>query len=401
MQGSWTEALAAYRQAIGLAPDVAIFHYNLGAAAEMAGHWNEAMAAHQRAVELNPDDAMMLNHLGMAQIHSGLPSEGIASIRRAVSLRPDDPLMHWSLSTALLSVGYWEEGWREYEWRLAAHNGKLDSRFQQPKWDGSPIPGKTLLLHVEGGYGDALQFVRFVPLSVASGATLILECQAGLFELFKQVPGVSKLIARGEALPPFDVQIPLLSLPWVFGTTERTIPARSPYLVAPVDRVEKFLRKLSRFTGLKVGLVWAGQARRDEARTRTLDIFSPLAAIPGVTFFSVQKGAETAQKPPAGMNLIDLTADIADFADAAGLLANLDLLISVDTAAAHLAGAMGKAVWTLIPFWIDYRWLLDREDSPWYPSMRLFRQTYGNNWQNPIERIAGELRKLVTERESA
>jgi hypothetical protein len=351
-------------------------------------------------VELNPDDAMMRHHLGVAQFNCGLRCEAIASFRRAIALRPDDPVMHGSLGNSLLSMGNWEEGWIEYDWLLTSPPLNFNRDFPQPRWDGSPIAGKTLLLHGEGGHGDAIHFVRYAPQAAASGATILLECHPALFKLFRQIRGVSKLLARGDSLPHFDAHIPLQGMPRLCRTTEQTIPSRSPYLTAPPKRVAKFLPKISSHAGLKVGLVWAGKPTANDGRTRNLDLFAPLAGIPGVQFFSLQKGPDASQKPPPGMNLIDLTADIADFADAAGLLAHLDLLISVDTAAAHLAGAMGKPVWTLIPYWSDFRWLLDREDSPWYPSMRLFRQTHGSDWQEPIARLARELRMLAKERES-
>jgi tetratricopeptide repeat protein/glycosyl transferase family 9 (putative heptosyltransferase) len=400
MQSSWKQAIEAYQHAASLAPSEPAAHYNLGAALSSAGDWDEALASYQRAAQLAPDNPMMLHHLGNAQFNTGSRDQGIAALRRAIALKPDNPFIHSSLATCLLATGQWEEGWRESQWRLVAMPFQADRTFTQPQWDGSPISGKTLFLHAEGGHGDAIQFVRYVPIAATSGATILLECQPALIDLFKQIPGVSKLIARSDPLPHFDFHIPLQGMPCICKTTEQTIPARSPYLKAPPDRIEKFASQIPSFSGLKVALVWAGRPFPDDIRTRDLSAFTPLASIPGVQFYSLQNGPESKQTPPTGMNWIDLSPQIADFADAAGLLAHLDLLITVDTAAAHLAGAMGKPVWTLIPRWSDFRWLLDREDSPWYPTMRLFRQTKWLDWRQPMNRIAQELTNLAQSRGS-
>jgi tetratricopeptide (TPR) repeat protein len=395
MLNDWPPAIAAFRKAVHLIPTAAILHSNLANALEANSQWPEALASHQRAAELDPTDSGMWQSLGYAQFIAGQRKEALASLHKAVSLRPGDPILHWTLANALLAMGQWEEGWNEFEWRLAAAHAKLNRGFPQPQWDGSPAPGKTLLVHVEGGHGDGIQFIRFLPFAEKSGATLILECQPALFDLFKQIRGVSQIIPRGQTLPNFDLHIPLPGIPRLAHTTEKNIPAKSQYLIAPPDRAEKFAQLITPTPELKVGLVWAGRPMHGDVRTRGLDLFAPLFEIPGVRFFSLQKGQDATQKPPPGMNLIDLSEKIADFADTAGLLAHLDLLITVDTAAAHLAGAMGKPVWVLIPHRSDFRWLLDREDSPWYPSMRLFRQGLDADWQMPIRRIADQLKTLA------
>ncbi len=216
-----------------------------------------------------------------------------------------------------------------------------------------------------------------------------------MVDLFKQIPGVWKVIAIGTELPEFDLHAPWFSLPRIFRTRVDSVPGSTGYLTAPPDRIEKFGKKVPKDGKLKVGLVWAGSLVFADGRTRTIDVFSSLTTIPGVQFFSLQKGPEATQTPPDGMNLIDLTRDISDFADLAGLLTHLDLLISINTAPVHLAGAMGKPVWMLNPFRSDFRWLLDREDSPWYSSLRIFREPQIGDWRTPLGRIEAELRKLA------
>jgi Flp pilus assembly protein TadD len=398
MQAAWRPAIAVYQKAIQLVPNVAALYFNLGSALELDSQWSQALSAFQRTVELNPADATAWTHVGQLQFLLGQHTQGLLSLRRAVSLQPDDPIPHLALANTLLTMGFWQEGWREFEWRLTANAG-LNRHFSQPQGDGSPIPGKTLLLHAEGGHGDALQFVRYVPLAAQSRANLVLECHPALFELFKQVPDISTLIPRGQPLPHFDVHIPLAGMARIFGTTEQTIPAASPYLTAPPARIKKFSLHVPSDPVLKVGLVWSGKTLQNDPRTNSVETFAPLASIPGIHFFKLQKGTAAAQPSPPGMNLIDLTAHIDDFADLAGLLAHLDLLISADTAPAHLAGAMAKPVWVLIPQRnpdrSDFRWLLDRDDSPWYPSMRLFRQKILDDWSAPVAEMAAELKNIL------
>ena len=392
-------AMAAFRQTLALWPDHIGAICNIASVHLLQGKVEEAMAGYRRAIQLDPNCAAAYSSLGGALFDIGRREEGIAAYRRAISLCPNDAVMHWSLASALLATGRWEEGWEEFEWRVAVFRSDLNRGFAQPQWDGSDIQGKMLLLHAEGGHGDAIQFARYVPMAAERGATIILECHPALLELFKQVPGVWHLTARGSPLPEFDVHAPLIGLPRIFRTRPETIPSRESYLTAPADRVDKFRARIPRNSRLKVGLVWAGRPIFADVRTRTLDVFAPLAKVPNVDFFSLQKGEEASQKPPEGMNLVDLSAEIDDFADAAGLLAHLDLLISVDTAAAHLAGAMGKPVWLLTFNALNYwRWLLDREDTQWYPSMRLFRLPYDGNWRVPISRMAEQLKLLASER---
>jgi hypothetical protein len=294
-----------------------------------------------------------------------------------------------------LLLGDYPNGWRGYEtrWRIPESFPPRD--FRQPVWDGSDISGKTVLLHAEQGFGDTIQFCRYAPLVAERGATVIVECQPPLAALLQTLAGVKQVVPRGEPLPDFDLQCPLLGLPLRFGTTVETTPARVPYLHADEQRVARWREKIGQGDGLRVGIAWAGAAGygNDQRRSLTLSSFAPLAQIEGIRWYSLQKGdaAKQAEHPRQGMHLFDFTSDLNDFADTAALIANLDLLICVDTAVAHLGGALGKPVWTMLPFCPDWRWMLGREDSPWYPTMRLFRQPTRGDWLSVMQRIRGEL----------
>jgi tetratricopeptide (TPR) repeat protein len=375
-------AMEAYEKTLSLNPNHLGAICNIASIQCIQGNLEASLRGYRRALEIDPNFSPALTSLASALAAIGRHEDAVVALRRAIAIEPNEPVAHWSLAGELLSLGQWDEGWEEFEWRLKAFGADLNRGFPQPQWDGSDVSGKTLLLHAEGGHGDAIQFVRYVPLAAERGGSVILECHPALLELFRQIPGVAKLVARHQELPHFDFHCPLLSLPRIFHTTVATVPSQSHYLVAPPERIEKFRSKIPAGPQLKVGLVWAGRPLFADLRTRTIDLFAPLAKISNVRFFSLQRGAEASQKPPEGMDFVDLTADIEDFADAAGLLAHLDLLIAVDTAAVHLAGAMGKPVWTLNPFKTDFRWLLDR-------------QTQSRDWKTPVSRVAAELRKLA------
>jgi hypothetical protein len=311
---------------------------------------------------------------------------------------PDNAEAHWHLAGALLRRCDFDEGWREFEWRWRLRHSAPRRSFTQPEWDGGDLQGRTILLYCEQGFGDVIQFIRYVPLVAKLGAPVIVPAPSQLARLLQSVPGAR--IVTNDPLPPFDLQLPLLSLPRVFNTGLQTIPAAIPYLHPDPLLVDQWKLKTScPGNGMKVGLAWAGRATHPNDRNRSISLqrLSPLTEINGPVFFSLHKGEPAAQatNPPAGMKLIDLMADVHDFADTAALIANLDLVITVDTAVAHLAGAMGKAVWVLLPFPSDWRWLLNRDDSPWYPTMRLFRQAQPGDWAAPILQIATALRRVI------
>lgn len=273
-------------------------------------------------------------------------------------------------------------------------------KFLQPLWDGSDITGKTIFLHAEQGLGDTIQFVRYAPLLARRCASVIIESQKELKSLLQNVEGINRVLAYGESLPDCDVHCPLLSLPSIFDTALETIPGNIPYVTADPILIKKWRDKIQHDEStFKIGLVWAGnpQYKKDHYRSFSLSTFAPLSQLKGVTFYSLQKGegAEQAKGHPGGVTLVDFMEEIHNFTDTAALIDNLDLVISVDTAVAHLTGAMGKPIWTLLPFAPDWRWMLTRDDSPWYPTMRLFRQSLPGDWDTVIGNIKKNLSELV------
>jgi hypothetical protein len=266
-------------------------------------------------------------------------------------------------------------------------------RFPQARWDGRTLQQQTVLVHDDGGFGDTLQFVRYAALAAARGARVLLECQPALATLMTDVDGVAQVVAQGHPLPPFDLHVPLISLPALFGTTLETIPWSGPYVHAQPQRVQDWAERvaLAGAGGRKVGLVWTGDPRNlgNRERSLTLQQLAVLADVPGVSFFSLQKGAQ-APGPgdvPVGMNFLDLTASLRDFSDTAALLTQLDLVITIDTGVAHLSGAMGRPTWVLLPFSADWRYHVGRSDNPWYPDMRLFRQQLAGDWEAPLQQL--------------
>jgi len=395
--GDVDDAVATFQRALSLDPRNAAIYYNFGNALMARGEFAAAANCYQRAIGIGPTNSDMFNNLGASLVALGRPEEAIQSYEQAVQIRPNDAAAHWHLATALLVTGNFERGWEEFERRIEYSAMRLNRGFSQPQWDGAPPIGKTVLLHAEGGFGDALHFVRMVPEVVSRGGKWILECQRELVSLFAQISGVARIIPRGEQLPHFDMHMPLQGLPRILKIRLENIPNTVPYLHPPGDRVEYWKSVIPNSDTFKVGLVWAGSKHgAHSSRTGSIDVFAPLAKVEGVTFFSLQKGEESHQTPPAGMEWMDFTPEIGDFADCAALMANLDLIVSVDTSAAHLAGAIARPVWVLIPFACDFRWLRDRTDSPWYPTMRLFRQTPSIGWNKVAQNIAEALRVEVS-----
>jgi len=304
----------------------------------------------------------------------------------------------------LLRNQQFEEGWKEFEWRLQTKRMiRRLGRFSAPLWNGEPIGDSIILLHADEGLGDTLQFCRYVP-QIAASARTVLEVQPPLVRLLSRLLGPIEIIARGDPLPAFDLHCPLMSLPRAVRTTLDTIPATSPYLEADPADVAHWRERLAGLARLRVGLCWAGgrsrylsQIATDRRRSITLDTLAPLGEISGVQFISLQKGppAAEAARPPHGMELHDFTEDLHDFADTAALKDSLDLVISVDTSIAHLAGALGKPVWLLNRFDTCFRWLQNRDDSPWYPSLRQFRQPAPGDWRSVISRTRGALQRLA------
>ncbi len=396
------EAVAVLRRAVEIKPDFVGAHNNLGAALYQARRMDEAIAAYRRALELEADRPEVLSNLGLALCASGKNEEAMAVYREAIHLKDDYAEAHYYLGISLLLEGEFEEGWRENEYRWLIKDARSRPRkCNQPMWGGEDLNGRTILLDAEQGFGDVIQFARYVPEVAKRGGRVILMCYAELVRLLQGMAGVEQICSRNPP-PAFDVHCPLVSLPGVMGTRLDSIPAEIPYLKADAAISEAWGEKIGpRGDRMRVGLVWAGQPshNRDMERSILLSQFGPLAESGAALFYSLQKGEAAAQAsdPPAGMELIDFSADLRDFSETAGLISQLDLVVTVDTAVAHLAGAMGKAVWVLLARLGDWRWLLDREDSPWYPTMRLFRQSVAGDWEDVVRRVAREIDRRIAD----
>ncbi len=398
--GELEEAINVYRQGLAINPDSAEIFSNLGNALNEAGRRNEAIAAYGRAIALKPELAQVHYNLGLVLQDVGQVDQAIAAYRRAIALNPDWPQAHNDLALALLLRGDFQTGWKEHEWRLKLPGIQAHKSNFQPLFTGQEIAGQTILLHAEQGLGDTIQFLRYVPLLASRGAKIILEVQCGLERIAESVAGVHRILKRGEPLPPFDFQGPLMSLPLALKTTLESIPASIPYLFPDPELVESWRDKVSKPpAGLRTALAWAGNPlhKKDSSRSIPFSVLSPLSTVSGVQFYSLQKGeaARRAANPPSELSFIDLTNELGDFADTAALIAQMDLVISVDTAVVHLAGAMGKPVWVMLPFAPDWRWMLNREDSPWYPTMRLFRQKRIGDWEDVVRRVGEALGERV------
>ena len=384
-------ALPCFSRALALRDDFLPAYLNLGCCLQNLGRPQEALPLYRRALELEPRSIEARINLGTAYQELMHPEEAIRVYREALDLEPRHPKAHWNLALSLLSLGDFRRGWREYEWRFTPDPLGADPL----RWDGGALSGLTILLECEQGLGDTLQFVRYATLVAERGATVLVQCQSpALKPLLKRVPGVAAVFARGEALPRFDCRAPLLSLPRIFGTTLDRVPARVPYLTPEPLSAASWRLRLSPCAALKVGLVWKG-GPLPRNRACPFAELAPLSLVTGVRWYSLQLG----EAPhPGPLNLVELSGEMRDFGDSAAIMANLDLVLTVDTATAHLAGGMGVPVWTLLPHGCDWRWLTDRSDSPWYPSMRLFRQERPGDWRGVLTRVAGELAALIRER---
>jgi tetratricopeptide (TPR) repeat protein len=388
------EALACERVALMLRPAYPDAYNGLGNALKARGELDSAAAAYRQALALRSPYVEAENNLGNALREMGRLDEAAQQYRRTITLKPDLASAHFNLAATLLLQGNFEQGWPEHEWRWGV--GELigyEQKFTQPMWDGGDLSGRTILLHAEQGFGDTIQFVRYAQLVKQRSGRVILAVPTELRRLMQGIAGVDQLIAHRDQRPDFDVHCPLLSLPLVMKTRLETIPAPIPYLRADRQLSSRWRQRLSGDDSVKVGLAWAGRPTHvhDHLRSIATALLSPLVEVPNATFVSLQKGRTDASLP-----ILDWTAELHDFADTAALIDNLDLVISVDSAMAHLAGAMGKPVWMLLQFIPDWRWLLDRSDSPWYPTMRIFRQPKRADWGGPLAQVIEELRILVS-----
>lgn len=400
--GSTEDAIASYRCALALRPGFADAQYNLGNAYAKDERLDQALECYQASLQLRPVYPPGWVNIGNALRSLGRIPEALDYYDRVPSTAAEFSETRWNRAIALLLSGDLARGWQEYECRWNLERAKPRRRnFAQPAWDGENISSRTILLHAEQGFGDTLQFIRYAPLVAAGGARVVVECQPELAKLIRGMDGIGSVLSTGEKLPDFDLHLPLLSLPRIFRTTLDTIPASVPYLHLDSARARRWARMLAsgRKKRFKVGLAWAG-GTSDPKRDCSLAALGPLAAAFNTVFVSLQKGEAAAQaaNPPPGMELLDMATELHDFTDTATLISRLDLVISVDTSVAHLAGALGKPVWTLLRFAPDWRWLLGRADSPWYPTMRLFRQSEPGVWRVAIATVARELSILAQQR---
>jgi Tfp pilus assembly protein PilF len=392
------QAVESYQQALALTPNSAELHNNLGNALRTLNRWDAALFHYQEAIRLQPQDPQPYHNLGNTlQEQQQIPA-ALHWYEKALHLKPDAAETHLNLAQALLSLGDFERGLEHYEWRLLCRASSPRS-LTQPRWDGSPLQGRTVLVYAEQGLGDTIQFIRYAQHLAQQGERVVVECPASLTRLLQTGSGLQAVVATGSALPPFDLHAPLLSLPLLCGTRLDSIPAACPYLQAPEHPIP--LPMPTSADPTKVGIVWAGghyrtslSARRAyQLKSCPVERMMDLLQLPGLHLISLQVGedAEALQPYLAHERIWDLSAQLQDFADTASVIAQLDLVISVDTAVAHLAGALGKPVWVLLPFAADWRWLLDRADSPWYPTMRLFRQTHPGDWRGVLTQVSQAL----------
>jgi tetratricopeptide (TPR) repeat protein len=399
------QAIECLRHALTLNPRLNEAYNNLGRALTERGEFDLAIAALHQALQIKPDSAPVYKNLGHALFRSGRFEEALDCYRHWVALHPQDATAHRSMGHVLLFLGSYAEGWKEYQWRTRDPVAPwIHRNFSVPLWNGEPIPGRTLFLYPEQGFGDAIHFLRYVPLAArrSRAARVLLECPAELERLLRQScdPAVEIVPRRpahqAGALPAMDDHCPLMSLPFAMRADE-PLPMEAPYVEVPPEWRTAWRERLAATSHgrLRVGLAWAGSAVHTNDRRRSIPaaLLRPLlAAHPDIAFYSLQvdrAGADAEPLRDAG--LIDLTAHLTDFAETAALLSELDLVISADTAAIHLAGALGRPVWTLLPFAPDWRWGPKREDTPWYPTMRLMRQPKPGEWEPAIERVSAEL----------
>jgi len=432
--GRWDEVVSAYQILVQRDPHSSSAHLRLGVARMAKGMDDDARTEINQALLLNPNSAEAHYHAGMLELRSWQFSKAVAELETARDLRPDRPEAHVMLGVAarrqgqldvaqgcfeegltcdpenpdthyryadlLLLRGDFRRGWEEYEWRWR-HKGFPSRRwtFSQSLWNGEDLRDRTILLHPEQGFGDTLQFVRYALLVAKRGARVLMGSPRELVRLLTSVPGVTAVVTSPEELPSFDVHVPLLSLPRIFGTTMKTIPAAIPYLSAPAELLEAWAQRLGETNNrLRVGIVWSGNPLQETNQHRACRLadFAPLGNVPGVMFYSLQKGSPAAElhDVPPGMDIVDLGPYLTDFAETAAAMHHLDLVISTDTGPVHLAGALGQQVWVLLSAAPDWRWLMDRPDSPWYPTMSLFRQTRMGVWESVMRSVVGRLREF-------
>jgi len=431
--GRMEEALIAYRQAIQINPEDSNTHCNCGVALSMLGRMEDALVSYRKAIRINPAFVRAYNNYGNAlralhrleeslaafeqalhispqcgETHRnrgaaldalGRAEEALIAYEQAIRINPEDAKAHHFYAMSLLLMGDFQRGWKEYEWRWKDKDYTTPHRnFNRPLWNGESLHGKTILLHAEQGLGDTLQFIRYVSYVAQAGGRIVVECQKACIKLLSDIEEIDLLVQQGEPLPAFDAHAPLLSLPGILGTTLDTIPGATPYLSAPPlssSLIEQFRMNTK---DIRIGIVWAGNPEHINDRNRSIELtwFHSLLAVPNTRWYSLQVGNRHADLGKTeGFDVTEDTSPyLTDFSVTATVINQLDLVISVDTSVAHLAGALGKPVWVLLPYNREWRWLLNRDDSPWYPDMRLFRQQTRGSWQGVFEEVGNALMEL-------
>jgi Tfp pilus assembly protein PilF len=393
--GRHDDAVAALDRALRIHPGDAALHYNRGNALLALGHNREADAAFAAALSIRPNLIDALKNRALALTELGRHAEALEACTRLLAIAPDFPPAHRHAAHAALMLGDYARGWREYEWRWRDPEASVfHRRLAAPRWTGTQdLAGRTLLLHAEQGLGDAIQFSRFVPLVAGRTGRIVLEAPASLLPLFRGLPGVDACVAAGSPLPPHDFHTALMSLPAILGTTRENIPADVPYLRADPDRIADWQAWLGPARGLRIGLAWSGSPTNVHDRKRSVPL-AALATLAGekIELVAVQNDLRLADQAAARDIGIRLTAErLSDFGETAALMSNLDLVISVCSSPAHLAGALGRPVWVMLRWSADWRWLAGRTDSPWYPTARLFRQPQEGDWES----VAAALRSAI------
>jgi tetratricopeptide (TPR) repeat protein len=393
----FAEAESCYREALRLKPNFLDACHNLALALAAQDRPEEAVTHYQAVLRSRPDHAESLNNLGASLKDLGRLDEAVAAYRQAIALRPDYTGAHLNLTLALLVQGRFTEGWAELEWLL----GRWALPFTQPLWDGTPLPNGTILLYYRDlGLGDIFQFVRYALLVKERVGRVVIEVPPAMSTILSTCPGVDQIVEEGGELPPFDVYTTQLRLPRLFDPRPADTRVSGPYLFADPALVARWRQRLAGLRGLKIGIAWEANRKHPDSRPRCVPLrqFAPLARLPGVQLIALQKGGGLDQLAAVANEFsvtsfgdeLDTTA--GPFMDTAAIMMNLDLVISADTSVVHLAGALGRPVWVVLPFAPDWRWLLQREDTPWYPTLRLFRQRVRGQWEDVFERMIGELR---------
>jgi tetratricopeptide (TPR) repeat protein len=395
------EAVAQYDAVLAVHPTHAETHCNRGNALSGRGRYSDAIAAYDRALALRPDYVKALTNRGIALQTIGQHQEALAEFGKVLAIDKDHADAHHNEALTLLTLGDYRRGFAAYEWRWQRTGMPARRRsFGKPLWLGEyPLGRRTILLHAEQGLGDTIQFVRYAPLLAKTGANVVIEVPPELTDLLTRVAGVSGVVASGAPLPAFDVHCPMGSLPHALKTEPATIPADIPYLTASAEGIAKWRERIERLPSPRIAIAWSGRATHANDRNRSVALarLEPLLALDGASFVSIQRELRDADREVLARapRLAHVGGDLDDFDDTAAVVSLVDLVISVDTSVVHLAAALGRPTWILLPFWPDWRWMLDRADSPWYPTVRLFRQRALGDWDGVIARVTEEVLKVA------